>query len=181
MRGGDKTLEPVGGVPLLRQLVDRAALLGFPVYVALPHDRPDRLRALDGTGAIPVSVPDAEMGMSASLAAGARAAAPSDLLILLADMPEIEAEDLAAMVDAFRKAGGDRPVRAFSADGRAGHPVLLPARLASRLSTLEGDRGARTLLSDERIVSVGLAGNRAVTDLDTPEDWSAWRRGRNGS
>jgi CTP:molybdopterin cytidylyltransferase MocA len=43
---------------------------------------------------------------------------------------------------------------------------------------LNGDRGARIVLEGETVRVLPLPGRRAVTDLDTPEDWEAWRAGR---
>jgi CTP:molybdopterin cytidylyltransferase MocA len=42
---------------------------------------------------------------------------------------------------------------------------------------LSGDEGAKRILSQEasRVHLVPLADDRALVDLDTPEDWAAWR------
>jgi CTP:molybdopterin cytidylyltransferase MocA len=63
-----------------------------------------------------------------------------------------------------------------------GHPVLFPARLRPALLRLKGDQGARDILRTEadQILPLPLPGSRAVTDLDTPEDWAAWRALRGG-
>ncbi|MEE8454751.1 MAG: nucleotidyltransferase family protein, partial [Limibaculum sp.] len=64
--------------------------------------------------------------------------------------------------------------------GRPGHPVLFGRRFFELLRALEGDRGARSLIEDdpEFLVDVVLPGAAAATDLDTPEDWDAWRARR---
>ncbi len=36
------------------------------------------------------------------------------------------------------------------------------------------------MMEGERIVTVALPGERAILDLDTPEDWAAWRKGSGG-
>ena len=46
MRGGDKMLEQVAGVPQLRRIVNAACATGAPVRVALPPDRPLRAAAI---------------------------------------------------------------------------------------------------------------------------------------
>jgi CTP:molybdopterin cytidylyltransferase MocA len=48
--------------------------------------------------------------------------------------------------------------------------------LRAKLLALEGDEGARGILRDGEIHPVPLPGQRALTDLDTPEEWEAWRR-----
>jgi CTP:molybdopterin cytidylyltransferase MocA len=176
MRGGDKLMEDVGGEPLLRRSAREALATGCPVIVALPPDRAERAAALDGLPVERVIVPDADQGMSASLRA-AVAAAPegAPLAVLLADMPEIGADDLSTLIADFADAGGDTVVRAASADGAPGQPVIFPARLRPDLLAVAGDAGGRDILRREKVRLVPLPGRRALTDLDTPEDFAAWR------
>jgi CTP:molybdopterin cytidylyltransferase MocA len=178
MRGRDKLMEEVGGEKLLTRSAREALATGHPVIVALRPDRPERLAAIADLPVRRVAVPDAAEGMGASLRA-AVAAAPEDapLVVLLADMPEITARDIAALVSAFAAAGGDRVVRAAGEDGRPGQPVIFPARLRPDLLALRGDAGGRAILTREDVLLVPLPGRRALTDLDTPEDFAAWRGG----
>jgi molybdenum cofactor cytidylyltransferase len=178
MRGADKLLEPVDGVALIARTVGAALATGLPVIVALRPDRPARAEAIAGMAVERVTVPDAAEGMGASLRSAA-AAAPegAGLVVILADMPEITAEDLAALVAAFEAASGDKVVRAASEDGRPGQPVIFPARLRPALMALRGDTGGRDILKAETQVLVPLPGRRALVDLDTPEDFAAWRGG----
>ncbi|TDL83634.1 nucleotidyltransferase family protein [Palleronia sediminis] len=176
MRGRDKLLEPVDGVPILRKTALRALALGLPVTITLPPDAPRRAAALDGLPVERRIVAAAHEGMSASLRVLSGYGGP--MMIVLADMPEIGVAEMAALVSAFDKAGGTRPVRAATETGRAGQPVVFPARLVTRFATLTGDMGARQLLEGEEVVSVPLPGDRAILDLDTPEAWEAWRARR---
>jgi len=183
MRGADKLLEPVEGQPLLARAVAAAGGSGAArVWVSLPPGATARRAALAGSGAKVIEVPEWEEGMAASLRAGARAAAAfeaSALIVLLADMPEIGAEDVARFVAAHGTAP-EAVWRGTSADGTAGHPVLFPARLFPAFAALKGDDGAKAVLAGEAVRPLPLAGNRAVTDLDTPEAWAEWRA-RSGS
>lgn len=174
MRGRDKLLEPIRGVPLLARQVAVARATGHPVFVTLPP-QPGPRHAL-AAGATAVLVPDAAEGLAASLRAalGALPAGVPGLLLLLADLPELETADLQAVLAAAGHDPGE-PVRGATPDGRAGHPVFLPARLFAAACGLTGDRGAATLLAGERVRLVALPGARALADLDTPEDWVAWR------
>ena len=184
MRGRDKLLELVAGEALLRRQALAALGVGERVVVTLGPDQPLRAAALEGLAAEVLPVPEAAEGLAASLRAGdavARggAAEGAALLVMLADMPEIGAEDLAAVIAAHLAAPG-AVIRAAGEDGTPGHPVLVPARMLAGLAALRGDRGARELLRGELLrgevpVLVPLPGRRALTDLDTPEDWAAWR------
>lgn len=177
MRGGDKLLEPVQGQPLLRHVVQCALGTGLPVVVALAANRPARAAALHGLALNRVQVADAGDGMGASLRAGISAIAPDHaVMILLADMPEIDTADLAALAAAYRLAPSAIH-RACTADGRPGHPVVFPPWARAELERLGGDSGAKSVLQAHaaRIRLLPLPGTHALTDLDTPEDWASWR------
>jgi CTP:molybdopterin cytidylyltransferase MocA len=176
MRGSDKLMEEVEGEPLLRRVAREALATGLEVIVALRPDRAEREAALDGLPVQKLLVPDADQGMSASLRA-AVAAAPKTVPVgvLLADMPEIRTADLAALITAFAEEGAETVVRAASEDGQPGQPVIFPARLRPDLLALTGDAGGREILRREKVRLVPLPGRRALTDLDTPEDFAAWR------
>lgn len=182
MRGADKLLEEVEGRPVLALLAARARAAGVPVLVTLPPDRPARAAALVGLGVKMAELPDAAEGMAASLRRGAAAArGMAGLMVLPADMPEIETPDIAAMLAAFAAAPEPRPIlRATGPGGAPGHPVVLPARLFPALATLRGDAGARAVVqrNAHAVQAHPLPGARALTDLDTPEAWAAWRAQR---
>lgn len=173
MRGADKLLEPVDGMPLLRRqaLALLAAGCG-PVAVTLPPDRPARAAALEGLTLQILPVPDAASGMSASLRRAAEWAAGRALMVVPADMPEITAEDFTRIAKAF---DGATPLRGSAEDGTPGHPVVFPATLLGLLAMLEGDEGARSVLKAHPPALLALPAEHAVTDLDTPEAWAAWR------
>ena len=181
MRGADKLLEDVDDEPVLRRTARIAAEVA-PVLVTLPDTgplAPARRAALAGLAARILPVADAHEGMAASLRAGAREiGAAEGMMILMPDMPEVTADDLHRLAAAFA-ADPTRPLRAATEDGtEAGHPVILPRRLMQEVAVLNGDRGARIVLEGETVRVLPLPGRRAVTDLDTPEDWEAWRAGR---
>lgn len=182
MRGVDKLLEPVGGQPLLRHLALQAVATGASVLVTLPPEATLRRDALSGLPLTVVEVPDASAGMSASLRAGVLAVDPGAgaLLVLLADMPEIDRSDLCAMIDAHVLAGGATVVRAMNAAGTPGHPVLFPRHMFAALGSLSGDQGARDLLKRTAVRLIELPGDHATTDLDTPEAWASWRNKAGG-
>jgi CTP:molybdopterin cytidylyltransferase MocA len=179
MRGADKLLERVDGVPLLLRQARVALATGVPVIVTLPGDRPARTAALAGLGLVTVPVPDAALGLSASIRAGVRAAGARPVLVLLADLPEITTDDLSLLL-ARHAALPDLILRGTAADGTPGHPVLFPVWALPGLAVLTGDSGARDLLRQnrDRTEFIALPARHAVTDLDTPEDWAAWRAAR---
>ena len=181
MRGVDKLTQPVGGRPLLRHVAEIALETGSPVTVTLPPDAVARRTSLDGLDLETVTVPDAARGMSRSIIRGIRAldavAGPRDgVMILPADMPAFTTPALSGMIAAFR-ADPDRILRGGTADGQPGHPAIFPRDLWPALARVTGDAGGRSVLQQEkgRVRVMPLPGPMAVLDLDTPEDWAAWR------
>jgi molybdenum cofactor cytidylyltransferase len=180
MRGRDKLLEEVGGRPVLRAVAEAAgASRADEVVVVLPPGATARRAALDGLAVGVVEAPDWAEGMAASLRAGlAEVAGRADaVVVLLADMPETGAREIDRLIAAFDPEQGREIARAVSADGTPGHPVLFGRRFFETLAGLRGDRGAREVLSEaaEFVTEVPTPGRAALVDLDTPEDWAAWR------
>jgi molybdenum cofactor cytidylyltransferase len=179
MRGLDKLTQPVGGQPLLRHVAQVAVATGQPVSVTLPPDNPAREAALEGLNVRRLTIPDAHQGMSRSLVRGVQAltAGPSDgVMILPADMPGFTTDALNDLIRAFRS-DPTRILRGGSADGQPGHPAIFPQDLWPALTHVTGDEGGRSVLKQNqgRVRVIPLPGPMALLDLDTPEDWAAWR------
>ena len=192
MRGKDKLLETIRGEAILRHVAMTAieADLG-PVIVTLPPKAKGREKALRNLDLTRLEITDPSEGMSASLRVGGDAAHRhliehedgdyeySGLLVMLPDMPEITSQDLKDIALNFSMSGG-MPQRAATQYGTPGHPVLFPDHSLPAFADLCGDAGARAILADHApVLKVPLAGNRATTDLDTPEEWAAWRKATN--
>ena len=174
MRGRDKLLEPVNGVPLLQVMVRRSAETGMPVFVTQPD--PKHPRCPYTVPATPVYVPGWQEGMAASIRAGVKALPPDveAVMILPADMPDITEQDLLKVAGSLH---GHDPaiVRACTETGKPGHPVLFPRRYFSELMQVKGHSGGREILRHRPVRKVLLPGEHAAADLDTPEDWQNWR------
>ena len=180
MRGRDKLMQPVSGAPLLRVMARRACAAGLgPVIVALPPAPHPRHDALKGLPVTPVPVPDAAEGLSASLKR-ALAALPNDAeaaMILLADLPDLSAEDIKSIAQAVETKANALIWRGATAEGQPGHPVIFARALFPELAELTGDSGAQAVIRRhaDRVALVRLPDRHALNDLDTPEDWAAWR------
>ena len=178
MRGSDKMLEDVGDVPLLRKQAQRALATEQPVFVALPHANESRSEVLRDLNLSLLHISHAEEGMSATL----REAVPQlptskAFMVVLADLVELETSDLDTALNA-RNAFPDALIwRGATQDLKPGHPILFDFSLRVAFANLAGDFGARRIVSRhaDKTVLVPLPGDRARRDLDTPEDWEAWR------
>ncbi len=181
MAPADKLLQPVDGMPLLRRSALAALASGAPVVCTLRPDRPARRAAVADLPLTLVEVPDSATGMSASLRAGLAAlpAGAEGVMVLPADMPGFTAHALAQLLALAREAP-DRILRGATPDGRPGHPAVFPADLIPGLLRITGDEGGRSVLRAHagRVILVPLPGDSAILDLDTAEDWAAFRRSR---
>ncbi len=177
MGGRDKLLEQVDAMPLLRRTVTMAAEVA-PVIVALPPPPHPRYACLQDLDITRVAVPDATDGMNASLRR-ALASVPTNAqaaMILLADLPDLTAQDLKKVAQATVN-GSFNVWRGVTEDGLPGHPVVLDRSLFSDVMALSGDSGAQSVIRQhaEKTCLVRLPGQAARTDLDTPEAWASWR------
>ena len=180
MAGRDKLTLPVNGTPMLATMIARAQATRCTVLVALPPDNPARAAIALDCDATPVTVRNAAHGMGASIAAAtaARPKATTALMILPADMPLLEGDDLRGMVSAWADAPPNSILRATGADGSPGHPVIFPQSCFAALEALDGDAGARNVVQghDGPVLGVPLPDQHALLDIDTPDDWRAFHQ-----
>jgi CTP:molybdopterin cytidylyltransferase MocA len=174
MRGADKLLEPVHDQPLLALMAGRCAKAGA-TRVVLGPGQAARRAALQGLAVEIVEAEDSD-GMAASIRAGVKGLKNKTIMIVLADMPEITAGDLHLLLGLH--AQGVSPIlQAAGQDGTPGQPVVFASKYLTALAGLQGDLGAKPILKAHAkdVALIPLPGQRATTDLDTPEDWAAWR------
>jgi molybdenum cofactor cytidylyltransferase len=178
MRGADKLAQDIAGEPLLRRIARSARSVSPQVFIALPSADHPRQALIAGLDVTPLILPDAAEGMSGTLRAGV-AALPecARFMVLLADLPALEAADLELVLRAPAAAPDALIWRGATADGKPGHPILFDASLRPRFADLSGDGGGEPLVRplQDRTHLVPLPDTRARLDLDTPEDWAAWR------
>ena len=177
MRGTDKLQQLVSGQPLIRHISRECAKVSR-TFIALHHNAKQRLALLDGLPVTPLFVADAAEGQSGTLR-GAVAQLPlcDAFMVVLADLPDLTANDLKAVI-AAKSAYSDALIwRGATPAGKPGHPILFDARLRDQFSTLTGDDGGASIVRPlaDRTVLVRFADDRALLDLDTPEQWDAWR------
>ena len=169
------------GEALVRR-VARAALASCarPVVVVTGHARMEVEAALAGLPLGFAFNPDFASGLASSLRIGVAAlpASAPGVVVLLGDMPDVEAATVDRIVNAFLTSADPLaavPVHA----GRRGNPVLLGRALFAAVARLEGDEGARRLLREaapDRVVEVPFDDAAVTLDIDTPDDLAAARK-----
>lgn len=182
MRGADKLLQPIEGTPILRHVAQVALATGAPVWVTLPVGAEARKAMLSDLAVWIVEVADASLGMSRSLFRGIAAIMAGDpgtddgIMILPADMPGFTPAALTDLIARFI-VEPQRLWRGATRDGQVGHPTIFPRDLWPSLLTVTGDEGGRSVVqaNRDRVMTLTLPGQMATLDLDTPEDWAAYR------
>jgi molybdenum cofactor cytidylyltransferase len=173
----NKMIAEISGKPLVRIAAEQAlASRAAPVIVVTGHQRERIEAALAGLPVRFVHNPDYADGLGTSLKAGI-AAVPEDAdgaIICLGDMPQVDAALIDRLIAAFDPERGALIV-APSIEGRRGNPVVWSRRFFHELMAIQGDIGARHLIGQyaEAVAEVSVAGDAALTDVDTPESLSA--------
>ncbi len=170
--GTNKMLLQLGGTTLVRRAIGTALAARLdPVLVVLGHES-DRVQAeLAGLAVTPVLNPEYAQGMNTSLRAGARAL-PADVaaaVVLLGDMPLVDAAMVRSLVDAFKRS---RPPLVVSVYGEVVAPPILYARpLFSELRALDAEACGKRVVKQHRARAGELRWPvESLTDLDLPDD-----------
>lgn len=166
--GAAKQLAPLRGRPLLEHSV--ATLAAVDRRIVVLGAEAARIRdEVDLHGAEPVVCEDWAQGQGRSLAAGIAAAGDAGAaLIVLGDQPQVSPAAVERVIAA--RDGNALAVRA-TYDGAPGHPVLLERELFAAALALEGDAGARALLSgrEDEVLEVPCEDLGSAVDVDTVE------------
>lgn len=170
--GRNKVLLPLRGEPLVRRVVRAAVEAGLaPVLVVLGFEADLVRAALAGLPCEPVVNPRHALGMSTSLDAGV-AAVPeraAAAVVLLADMPFVDAAMIRAVVVRHRQAGASLVSSRY---GAVPAPPTLYARvLFGELRGGEGEgRGREVVRRHAGEVSFVDWPASALSDVDRVED-----------
>lgn len=180
-RAGDlnKLTEDVAGRAIVAHVADAVlASAARPVIVATGHQADAVRDALGGRDVTFAHNPDFADGISTSIRAGIGAVPETcaGALIVLGDMPDLIAEDVGALIEAF----DGKTICIPFAGGRRGNPVLFPRAFFDDLKKLTGDEGARKLIAmhTKDVREVPVEGTGTLIDLDTADAIAAWRRER---
>ena len=96
-------------------------------------------------------------------------------LILLGDMPEVEASVLGALMVAFT---GTNAICVPARHGRRGNPVLWGSAYFAEMMELTGDNGAKLLMArhEAQLIEVEVMTDSIFEDVDAPEDLARLKR-----
>jgi molybdenum cofactor cytidylyltransferase len=170
--GTNKMLLELGGRTLVRRAAGTALSAGLdPVVVVIGHEG-ERVRAeVSDLPCVPVLNPEYASGMNTSLRAGIRAL-PDDVagaVVVLGDMPLVDAAMLRALVGTFRRARAPLAVSTFG--DVVAPPILYGRELFPELRALDAQACGKSVIQRHRQEAVEVAWSPEIlTDLDSPAD-----------
>ena len=182
MRGSDKLLKEIDGVPLIQRTLNEALKLNFPVFVTVPAHNNKRKLIISETSAVVIVVKDADLGMGHSIATGLTQITKylnfHSLAICPSDLPDLSAASLRKLINFSLKSPEMicRPTK--TGKSKMGHPVIFPKKYFDELKLIKPDRGARDILQrEEKVLNRFETDDDAYfIDLDTPEDFNNWEK-----
>jgi molybdenum cofactor cytidylyltransferase len=181
--GTNKMLLQLGGTSMVRRAVTTALSAGLDPVVAVVGHESDRIRAeLSGLPCTAVENAGYARGMNTSLRAGIRAL-PDDVegaVVLLGDMPLVNAEMLRCLAEGYRR---DRAKLLVSTYGEVLAPPILYGRaLFGELRALDDEACGKSVVKRHRKEAMELPWPaERLTDLDVPEDLQRIRRQLEGA
>jgi len=172
--GRNKMIAMLHGEPMIHHVVDAVLAAHLPPpLVVLGHEADLVAAALEGEPHVPVLAEDHAGGMAHSIRAGI-AAVPDDwdaVIIALGDMPLVPPQ----LFSKLAKCAHPGAVVLPEYRGQRGNPVLWGRAHFAALSVLEGDKGARDLLSalGDLVVRIDWSDDTILRDADTPDALAA--------
>jgi len=167
----------VGGErPMVAAAFDAIAPACCAMVVVIGHEAEGVLAALaERTFELVRVDPAAEMlnSVKAGLAAARSIHPIADVLLHLADHPEVKRETIESLV----RASSEQPDRAVmpESNGQGGHPVVIPAGLVSSILDFTDAGGLRQFWLDHTNLCVRLPVDDPgiALDVDTPSDYQS--------
>ena len=178
--GSPKLLVEVDGTSMLARAVRTAVeVAGREAVVVVLGAHAERLEPLlrDASATIAFN-PHFGEGIASSIRAGVACvpAGTAAAMFVLADQVALEPADLRRLVASWER----QPdcIVAARYGGTTGAPAIFPADLFGELASLQGDRGARTLLARHAARVVAVPMPAAAIDVDAPSDLGQGVSGR---
>ena len=182
MRGDDKLIKKINGVPQIERILIEALKLKIPIFVTIPATNIERKLIISKTNAIVIEVQDPKLGMGHSIAEGVIEITKTfdflSLGICPSDLPDLKFSSFKKLTDYFAKTPDMicRPIKRGSTS--FGHPVIFPKKYFKELKLLEGDRGGQNIIQsmEENLNAYETDDESYFSDLDTLEDFAKWSK-----
>jgi len=179
MGSANKLLEVVDGKPMVVHAVEAAlAADTISVTVVVGHQSDEVKKVLLNKDVSFVENPDYDEGLSTSLHAAAKNLdeQADALVVLLGDMPQVNASHIDRLIAGFNPTEG-RSICVPTHEGKRGNPVLWASSFVKQMADLRGDVGAKHLIgqNEESVSEIEMSDPAILRDIDTPEALKAIR------
>jgi molybdenum cofactor cytidylyltransferase len=175
--GSIKQLYKVGDSTILSLVVDAAVRSNLDrIVLVLGHEADAVKTCLGRTSSDPrfiaVINPHYREGMSTSLQRGLREVNDGfpSIMVLMGDQPFLGHEVINRVLNSYISSQKDICVPVFN--GTRGLPVCFSCKFYNEIYKLNGDTGARQIISDNPgdVLSVDIAESRCMLDIDNEQD-----------
>ncbi len=172
--GRPKSLLELGGVPLIRRQLIALSGAGVDEVVVVLGHHAEVIEA--AVREFPVTLarnPSPDDGQASSVCIGLAALSGrlDAVIVALADQPLVNAQDVTALIGAFKKRGAAAMV-VPRVNGEPGNPVIFEAALRDEWQAGEANAACRRWreANPERLLWLDTDNSRYRIDIDTPED-----------
>lgn len=171
--GKPKSLLPWGESTVIETVVSTAKTLPHKSITIVSGSNHKQLKALLGWSNVELLYNSSwEKGMGSSLAMGVSALkkqGANAILVMLADMPTICLQHLRKLTEEFRK--NTHEIVCSDYGNMSGVPAIFGASTFATLMNLDGDLGAKQILTKSNWNILKLACSFPFEDIDTPESY----------
>lgn len=181
MGGRPKCLLELGGVPLIRRALIALSGAGIDELVVVLGHHADAIEP--AVRDFPVTIvrnpdPDAGQVSSQRLGLAALGGKLDAVLVALADMPLVQAQDITALISAYKKRAPGTSVVVPFHGGEPGNPVIFSAEVREQILAGDANVGCRQWRAahPQAVQRFDTDIRRFRVDLDTPEDIERFTR-----
>lgn len=176
-----KCLLELGGVPLIRRMLIALSGAGVDELVVVLGHHADLIEPLVQT--FPVTIvrnpnPDAGQVSSQRIGLAALGARLDAVIVALADQPLLNAQDVTALIGAYKKRPDGAQVVFPLVAGERGNPVVFSSEVREQILSHSAQVGCRQWqAANATAVAPWVTDNRRYrVDIDTPEDIQSFER-----
>ena len=175
--GAPKLLKRLAGRPILDYVVDAFCSSRLDEVLVVTNEPIREALAAEGRPGVRVLLNrDSEAGLSSSLKLGLGEVRGRAAVIGLGDQPLLLPSTIDRIVSEYTRSGAMvvLPVH----DGARGNPVLFDRAIFPQIMAVRGDRGAKSVVSDnrDRVREVEVDDEGILLDVDTPADLARAKR-----
>ena len=172
--GRPKSLLELGGVPLIRRSLIALSGAGVDeVAVVLGHRAEEVEAVLRDFPITVVRNPDYALGQMSSMHTGVAALSEKldAIIVAVADQPLLNAQDITALIAAFKKRGDASAVVPY-VGGKRGNPIILDSVVREAVLAGDVNFGCRQWLADhpDQVRRLETDNRHYCVDVDRPED-----------